>query len=198
MNTSDGKCAPVVSREKLISAAAPYATQGTHLCFGYRRANTVATEKLIIACPDGKLLPNDPVRLKNVSLYGPATGRSLGRSRLVIAFSTIIRIASFATASPANNAWTLPQERYNAQWVEEKRVGIVLESFKDVVSGAKQMLEPARLAEFRGNVASLNNRAIFEIPEILARLLGAPSDPRTGNDTGVLETCLASPTLCPR
>ncbi len=70
------------------------------------------------------------------------------------------------------NAWTLPQERYNAQWVEEKRVGIVLDSFKDVVTGAKQMLEPARLAEFRKNVGALNNRAIFEIPEILAQLLG--------------------------
>ena len=70
------------------------------------------------------------------------------------------------------NAWTLPQERYNAEWVKEKNVGIVLKSFKDVVSGAKQMLEPERLAEFRENVAAQNNRAIFEIPEIFAKLLG--------------------------
>ena len=28
------------------------------------------------------------------------------------------------------NAWTLPQERYNAEWVTEKRVGIVLKSFR--------------------------------------------------------------------
>ena len=60
------------------------------------------------------------------------------------------------------------------EWVEEKRVGIVLDSFKDVVAGVKQMLEPARLAEFRKNVAALNNQAIFEIPEILAKLLGEP------------------------
>jgi hypothetical protein len=79
------------------------------------------------------------------------------------------------------NNWTLPQERYNAQWVEEKRVGIVLHSFKDVVGGAKQMLEPARLAEFRKNVAALNNRAIFEIPEILAKLLGEPSETIASN-----------------
>ena len=70
------------------------------------------------------------------------------------------------------NAWTLPQERYNAEWVKEKNVGIVLKSFKDVVSGAKQMLEPERLAEFRKNVAAQNNRAIFEIPEIFVKLLG--------------------------
>jgi 1,2-diacylglycerol 3-beta-galactosyltransferase len=73
------------------------------------------------------------------------------------------------------NAWTLPQERYNAQWVEEKRVGIVLDSFNDVVSGVRQMLEPARLAEFACNVTAQDNRAIFEIPEILAKLLGEPS-----------------------
>ena len=70
------------------------------------------------------------------------------------------------------NAWTLPQERYNAEWVTEKRVGIVLNSFREVVSGVRQMCEPARLAEFRENVARLNNRAIFEIPEMLENLLG--------------------------
>jgi hypothetical protein len=72
------------------------------------------------------------------------------------------------------NAWTLPHERYNAAWVSEKRVGIVLKSFREVVEGVRQMLEPARLAEFRKNVAALDNRAIFEIPEMLARLLGQP------------------------
>lgn len=74
------------------------------------------------------------------------------------------------------NAWTLPQERYNAEWVTEKRVGIVLQSFKDVVEGVRQMLEPVRLAEFRKNVAALDNRAIFEIPEMLAKLLGESAD----------------------
>ena len=81
------------------------------------------------------------------------------------------------------NSWTLPQERYNAEWVTEKRVGIVLQSFKDVVEGVRQMLEPARLAEFRKNVAALDNRAIFEIPEMLAKLLresaGAAERPAT-------------------
>jgi len=70
------------------------------------------------------------------------------------------------------NAWTLPQERYNAEWVIEKRVGIVLKSFREAVTGVQQMLEPATLAEFRKNIAALENRAIFEIPEILAKLLG--------------------------
>jgi hypothetical protein len=73
------------------------------------------------------------------------------------------------------NAWTLPQERYNAEWVTEKRVGIVVKSFRQVADGVRQILEPANLAEFRKNVAALNNRAIFEIPEMLAKLLG-PSE----------------------
>jgi len=73
------------------------------------------------------------------------------------------------------NAWTLPQERYNAQWVEEKRVGMVLHSFKELVSGVRRMLDPSQLAEFRRNVAAQDNRAIFEIPEILANLLGGSS-----------------------
>jgi 1,2-diacylglycerol 3-beta-galactosyltransferase len=73
------------------------------------------------------------------------------------------------------NAWTLPQERYNAEWVKEKRVGIVLKSFEDVVGGVKEMLEKGKLEEFRKNVAAQNNRAIFEIPEILAKLLGEPT-----------------------
>jgi Glycosyltransferase family 28 C-terminal domain len=74
------------------------------------------------------------------------------------------------------NSWTLPQERYNAEWVVEKRVGIVLDSFKDIVSGVHRMLEPKNLAEFKNNVATLRNRAVFEIPEILSSLLGeAPS-----------------------
>ncbi|GAC1621720.1 MAG: glycosyltransferase [Candidatus Acidiferrum sp.] len=69
------------------------------------------------------------------------------------------------------NAWTLPQERYNAEWVKEKRVGIVLKNFQEVVAGVKQMIDPATLTEFRKNVAAQHNRAVFEIPEILSKLL---------------------------
>jgi UDP-N-acetylglucosamine:LPS N-acetylglucosamine transferase len=70
------------------------------------------------------------------------------------------------------NAWTLPQERYNTEWVKEKRVGIVLRDFAEIVNGVKQFLQPGKLSEFRRNTETLNNRAVFEIPEILAELLG--------------------------
>ncbi|HXM99826.1 MAG TPA: glycosyltransferase [Candidatus Dormibacteraeota bacterium] len=70
------------------------------------------------------------------------------------------------------NAWTLPQERYNTEWVREKRVGVVLKNFREVVAGVKQMTDPGTLVEFRKNVAKQNNRAVFEIAEILSKLLG--------------------------
>lgn len=70
------------------------------------------------------------------------------------------------------NAWTLPQERYNATWVEERGVGIALKSFsKGILEAAGQMVDSRRRAEFSGNVKAINNRAVFEIPEILAGIL---------------------------
>jgi len=37
------------------------------------------------------------------------------------------------------------------------------------------MLNPTTLANFQRNVAAQNNQAVFEIPEILAKLLGEPA-----------------------
>jgi hypothetical protein len=82
------------------------------------------------------------------------------------------------------NTWTLPQERYNAEWVVEKQVGIVLKSFRQVVSGVEQMMEPGKLARFKANVAALNNQAVFEIPEILSKLLGETA-PRANDNHSV-------------
>lgn len=67
------------------------------------------------------------------------------------------------------NAKTLPQERYNADWVHERGVGVVLKSFRDVRAAVDELL--AHLDEYRGRVERIENRAIFEIPEILATLL---------------------------
>jgi len=65
------------------------------------------------------------------------------------------------------NGRTLPQERYNAQWVSEKRVGIVLKGFRHIKEGAEQMLDLATFAELRKNAAAYTNRALLEIPEFL-------------------------------
>ena len=57
------------------------------------------------------------------------------------------------------------------QVVAENRAGIVLDSFKDIRAGVAQVI--ARLPELRARVARIENRAVFEIPEILGRLLHA-------------------------
>ena len=69
------------------------------------------------------------------------------------------------------NAWTLPQERYNTEWVLEREVGIVLQDFRGIESAVGQLIQPATLARYRANAASLQNRAVFEIPAILQTIL---------------------------
>ncbi len=69
------------------------------------------------------------------------------------------------------NAWTLPQERYNTEWILEQKVGVVLRSFREIDDGLKQLLAPENFAKFRANAAAIRNQAVFEIPDILASLL---------------------------
>jgi 1,2-diacylglycerol 3-beta-galactosyltransferase len=66
-----------------------------------------------------------------------------------------------------STAFTLPQERYNAEWIREKQVGIVLRSFSKIREGVETLLEPGRLARFRLNAAAIENRALFECADIL-------------------------------
>jgi 1,2-diacylglycerol 3-beta-galactosyltransferase len=65
------------------------------------------------------------------------------------------------------NAWTLPQERYNADWILEKEVGEVLSSFKQIVPAVTRLIEPATLERYRANAGAMKNQAVFEIPDIL-------------------------------
>jgi 1,2-diacylglycerol 3-beta-galactosyltransferase len=69
------------------------------------------------------------------------------------------------------NAWTLPQERFNADWVVEKEVGVALPNFRRIGAAVRELLEPSRLARYRANAAAIHNRAVFEIPEILEQIL---------------------------
>jgi UDP-N-acetylglucosamine:LPS N-acetylglucosamine transferase len=76
------------------------------------------------------------------------------------------------------NAWTMPQERYNTEWVEENGAGVVLESFKAIRLGVAQVADHIDL--YRAGVRRIKNRAVFEIPEILERILAVPG--RVGVD----------------
>jgi len=69
------------------------------------------------------------------------------------------------------NASTLPQERYNAQWVTESGLGIVLKDFGQINDAVSELLEPARFAELRKQALGYKNRALFEIPEFLEQIM---------------------------
>jgi UDP-N-acetylglucosamine:LPS N-acetylglucosamine transferase len=65
------------------------------------------------------------------------------------------------------NTKTLPQERYNAEWLTEKRLGIALNSFQEIASGVHRLLEDSTFQEFQSNARKYSNRALFEVPVIL-------------------------------
>jgi UDP-N-acetylglucosamine:LPS N-acetylglucosamine transferase len=67
------------------------------------------------------------------------------------------------------NAWTMPQERYNAQWVQEQGVGIVVPSVARLPAAADEMLQ--HLPRWQAATARIDNRAVFEVPEVLGNLL---------------------------
>ena len=69
-----------------------------------------------------------------------------------------------------SNAWTLPQERYNAQWIREMGVGTVLPNFRGIARAVEELLEPGAYQRFRDATGRLENRAVFEIPDILERI----------------------------
>ena len=46
------------------------------------------------------------------------------------------------------NAWTLPQERYNADWVREQGMGIVLPNFRGIAPAVDESAGAARLRPF--------------------------------------------------
>jgi len=67
------------------------------------------------------------------------------------------------------NAWTLPQERYNADWVRERHAGMVVSNFRGIPQAVEELL--GSLESYKASVAKIENRAVFEIPEILAKIL---------------------------
>lgn len=69
------------------------------------------------------------------------------------------------------NAKTLPQERYNAQWVTENGYGIVVNSFREIVPAVERLLQPSAFAQLRHNASSYHNQALREVSLILEKCL---------------------------
>jgi len=134
--------------------------------------------QLILVCGHNSALADE---LRTMSARAP---------RVVIGFSSQIRyfmqLSDFFIGKPGpgsiseavqqrlpvivvRNAWTMPQERYNADWVQEHSAGIVLDSFKAIGRGVSAIT--SGLDDYRANVARIQNRAIFEIPTMLDGIL---------------------------
>jgi UDP-N-acetylglucosamine:LPS N-acetylglucosamine transferase len=127
---------------------------------------------------------------RNQKLKTALTARKTRKLRYIEGFTTDIpyfmQVADFFVGKPGpgsvsealacglpvvvvRNAWTLPQERYNAEWIEERQFGIVLRSFAQVNTGISQLL--SRYDTMKRAVTTYENRAVFEIPEILQQVL---------------------------
>jgi 1,2-diacylglycerol 3-beta-galactosyltransferase len=81
------------------------------------------------------------------------------------------------------NAWTLAHERYNADWVEERGVGMVVRNFADDIGAAVEtLLKPENYSRFCERAAGMRNTAVFEIPDILERVMLPEPHPAACND----------------
>lgn len=129
---------------------------------------------------------------KNERLLGELRAQRRPMPRLIEGFTTNVpyymQLADFFIGKPGpgsiaealemglpviveRNAWTLPQERYNAEWVREKQVGLVVANFDDISDTVRRLLEKETFAQFQCNAKKMRNRALFEIPDILSKIL---------------------------
>jgi Glycosyltransferase family 28 C-terminal domain len=129
---------------------------------------------------------------KNERLSRELRGQPRGIPRLIEGFTSNVpyymQLADFFIGKPGpgsiaeamamglpviveRNAWTLPQERYNAVWVREKEVGLVVSNFAKIAEAVTQLLNQETFARFQCNARKMHNRALFEIPAILSRIL---------------------------
>ena len=69
------------------------------------------------------------------------------------------------------NSWTLAHERFNADWIVEQQVGMVVNNFRHLDDAVAELLSPANYERCRANAAASRNSAVYEIPELLAKVL---------------------------
>lgn len=68
-------------------------------------------------------------------------------------------------------AATLIHERYNAEWVEEKQVGIAIRNFNQVHRAVEKFLNPGTFACYKAHAEAIDNRGVFELVDRLQNLL---------------------------
>lgn len=140
-----------------------------------------------------KKLPDTPLILmcgKNTTLAQSLRELPARAARLVVEFTPDVaywmRLADFFIGKPGpgslseathmglpvivtRNAWTLPQERWNTEWVEENAIGLVIKSFRDIEAAVADMT--SQLPHWQNAVRQRHNRAVFEVMDHLESLL---------------------------
>jgi Glycosyltransferase family 28 C-terminal domain len=71
------------------------------------------------------------------------------------------------------NAKTLPQERYNTEWLTEKGYGIVVNDFQEIAPCVQRLLAEPVFREYRAQAGAYSNRALSQVPVILEKCLRA-------------------------
>jgi hypothetical protein len=66
---------------------------------------------------------------------------------------------------------TLAHERYNCDWIEEQGIGRVLPGYDGLCGAVRELLEPEQSGRIRARLAAIDNRAVFEIPAMLEKIL---------------------------
>lgn len=69
------------------------------------------------------------------------------------------------------NALSLFQERPSAAWIAENEIGIVVRNFRDINQAVAKLIQPETLARYRANAAAINNKAVFEVVDILENII---------------------------
>lgn len=67
-----------------------------------------------------------------------------------------------------NNLFTLLQEKYNAHWLKEKKIGIFVRNFSKISQVVKDLLQNKQ--KYDNSYLTIDNRAIFEVPNVLAAI----------------------------
>ena len=66
---------------------------------------------------------------------------------------------------------TLAQERYNVEWIMEQGVGLPVSHLKDFPQAVYSILKPGAYRAITERIQGLRNRAVFEVPEVLEKIL---------------------------
>ncbi|HTO58263.1 MAG TPA: hypothetical protein VMJ74_10735, partial [Pseudomonadales bacterium] len=138
-------------------------------------------------------LPTTPLILmcgRNEALAAELRAMPASAPRIVVGFTSDVarwmHLADFFIGKPGpgsvseavqqglpvivtRNRWTMPQERWNTEWIVERGVGVVHRSFRSVQAAVDEVVQ--RLPELRANVARVDNQAVFEVPQILETIL---------------------------